>query len=274
LNTYEEFKDSGIEWIGEIPKHWVLLRMKYLCEITTGNKDTEDREENGEYPFFVRSPNVERISSFSFDGEAILTAGDGVGVCKVFHYYKGKFDFHQRVYKLSIFKNVIGKYLFYYIKENFIKVVKKISAKSTVDSLRLHMFQNFLIAIGSEEEQTQIAKYLDYKTSLIDKLIEKNEKLIELLEEKRSAIINQAVIKGLNPDVKMKDSGIEWIGEIPEHWKSTNLKHTTNKITDGSHFSPATVEDGYPYITVMNISNNSIDFENCKYIALEDYVEY
>ncbi len=90
---YPSYKDSGIEWLGEIPENWETKKLKYLCSITTGNKDTENKEPEGKYPFYVRSQTVESINSFSYNGEAILTAGDGVGVGKVFHYVNGKFDF-------------------------------------------------------------------------------------------------------------------------------------------------------------------------------------
>jgi len=80
--------------------------MRFLPEIKTGDKDTENREDSGKYPFYVRSQTVEHISTYSFDGEAILTAGDGVGVGKVFHYVNGKFDYHQRVYKISNFDKI------------------------------------------------------------------------------------------------------------------------------------------------------------------------
>ncbi|MDB5287342.1 MAG: hypothetical protein JWR05_2291 [Mucilaginibacter sp.] len=193
LDNNSVMKDSGIEWYGQMPSHWQLKRMKYLCDIGTGDKDTENREDNGEYPFYVRSQTVERISTYSFDGEAILTAGDGVGVCKVWHYVTGKFDYHQRVYRMSDFSEVLGKYLFYYLKENFEKEVKKLSAKSTVDSLRRPMFQNFLVAFGSEEEQLSIVKFIEQEEARINNIIEKISAEIELLKEYRTALISEVV---------------------------------------------------------------------------------
>ncbi|MEX2364831.1 MAG: restriction endonuclease subunit S [Balneolaceae bacterium] len=193
LNPDAPMKDSGVEWLGEIPEEWKVTRMKYLSDIETGSRDTQDQEPSGEYPFFVRSETVEKINSFSFDREAILTAGDGVGVCKVFHHYAGRFEAHQRVYVLSNFKSVNGRFLFYYIRENFIKEVKKLSAKSTVDSLRRHMFQNFPVSLCSFEEQSQIVSYLDKQTSEIDQLITKEDKKIELLKEYRQSLISEAV---------------------------------------------------------------------------------
>jgi len=193
LDPSVPMKDSRVEWIGEIPKHWKVRRLRYLAAIDTGNKNTVDNEEAGEYQFFVRSQQVEHISTYSYDGEAVLTAGDGVGVGKVFHYVNGKFDFHQRVYKISDFVDIIGKFFYYYIKENFHKEVIKLSAKSTVDSLRLYMFQNFPVAFGTKDEQKQITKFLDSETRKIDSLISKTESQIKKLQEYRQSLISAAV---------------------------------------------------------------------------------
>jgi len=224
-SNYPSYKDSGVEWLGSIPEHWDTSRLKYLCRITTGGKDTENKVDNGVYPFYVRSQTVERINSYSYDGEAILTAGDGVGVGKVFHYVEGKFDFHQRVYMFYKFKQVEGRFLFQYIKNNFYKVALAGVSKSTVDSLRLPLIQNFMIAVPPLQEQQAITNYLDKVTAKMDALIEKQTKLIELLKEKRQAIISTAVTRGLDNTVDMKDSGVVWLGEIPEGWKVTKLRY-------------------------------------------------
>lgn len=193
LNPYVRMKDSGVEWIGEIPGHWEVKRFKFLCYITTGSKNTEDKIENGKFPFYVRSQSPERINSYTFDGEAILTAGDGAGVGKVFHYVNGKFDFHQRVYKFSDFKNVSGKYLFEYLKSNFHNVALNGEAKSTVDSLRLPLIQNFLVSLPPLEEQKLINIYISNINNRIDGSIILIEKEIEKLKEYKSTLINSAV---------------------------------------------------------------------------------
>jgi type I restriction enzyme S subunit len=193
LNPDVPMKDSGIEWLGEVPKHWYVKRMKYLCNIGTGEKDTENREEHGLYPFFVRSQTIERISTYSFDGEAILTAGDGVGVCKVWHYVNEKFDYHQRVYRMSHFHGVVGKFLFFYLKENFEKEVKKLSAKSTVDSLRRPMFQNFPVSYPSIDEQKMIVEHIESEEKRIETLFIKIQQEIELLKEYKTALISEVV---------------------------------------------------------------------------------
>ncbi len=232
MNKYDKYKDSGIDWIGEIPEHWNLQRLKYLTDITTGDKDTVNRDDNGEYPFFVRSKKIERISTYSFDGEAILTAGDG-DIGKIFHYINGKFDFHQRVYKLSHFTNIKGKFLYYFMQSKFYYEVIRISAKATVDSLRLPMLQNFQTTVPSEKEQNNIIAYLDKQTSNIDQLIAQKEQLLKFYEEEKTTIINQAVTKGTKPDAPMKDSGVEWMGEIPENWNTKKLKYIISNLESG-----------------------------------------
>ncbi|EST51924.1 restriction endonuclease subunit S [Brevibacillus panacihumi W25] len=222
---YEEYKDSGVEWIGEVPAYWNLSNLRYLCRIETGSKDTQDNTEEGQYPFFVRSQVVERIDEYTHDDEAVMTAGDGAGVGKVFHYYKGKFASHQRVYIFTKFRRCTAKFLFYYLKSNLAFEVLKWNAKSTVDSLRRPMLTGFVVSLPSLSEQNAITNFLDQRTAEIDSLITDKEKLISLLDEQRQAIITEAITKGLNPNVKMKDSGVEWIGTIPEHWEIKKIKH-------------------------------------------------
>lgn len=193
LDQNAEMKESGVEWIGEIPKGWEVKKLKFLSQIKTGDWDTQDNVEDGKYPFFVRSDTIERMNSYSFDWEAILTAGDGVGVGRVFHHYIGKFAYHQRVYAITDFRWVLGKYLFYFIKDGFHKEVMKLSAKSTVDSLRRPMFLNFPVCFPSIKEQEQIVAYIDKETEYIDTMKAKLEQSIELLQEYKTSLISHAV---------------------------------------------------------------------------------
>ena len=193
LDPNVEMNDSGVEWIGEIPKHWTIVRLRFLCDIKTGGKDTQDNVENGSYPFFVRSPNVERINSFSFDGEAVLTSGDGAGVGKIFHYYVGKFDYHQRVYKFSNFKDVSGKYFYWFLKENFQYEILRWNAKSTVDSVRLPFLQNFPMVLPPIEEQENLLLKIDSIDDRVEKLIQRLMKKIEILKEYRQSLISSVV---------------------------------------------------------------------------------
>jgi len=194
INTQVETKESGVEWLGKIPKHWEVRDLRYLADIDTGGKDTKDAVEDGEYPFFVRSQTEEQIDTYSFDGEAVLTAGDGVGVGDVFHYIDGKFDYHQRVYKISDFiDEVDGRYVYYYLKANLKMEIFKSNAKSTVDSLRMPMFKSFPVAFGDVDEQQEIINHIESQSNRIDNLIKKVMQCIEHLKEYRTALITEAV---------------------------------------------------------------------------------
>lgn len=211
------------------------MRLKFLCSIKTGDRNTEDRRDGGSYPFFVRSQIPEKIDTYSYDGEAILTAGDGAGVGKVYHYINGKFDYHQRVYKFSDFKITLGKYLFHYISSKFYNVALLGSAKSTVDSLRLPLIKDFSVCFPiNPSEQEKIIDFIDKQTNKISKTIRTKEMQISLLKERKQALIQNAVTRGLDPNAPMQDSGIEWIGEIPKHWNIRRAKYLFQEIDERS----------------------------------------
>ena len=140
---------------------WEEKRLGELATVKTGSRDTQDRFEDGIYPFYVRSDTIERINSFAFDGEAILTSGDGVGVGRNFHYVVGKFDYHQRVYAIYEFKeNVLGTYIYMYFSSHFLKRVMRLSAKNSVDSVRMSMITDMPIPLPHPDEQRLIADTL------------------------------------------------------------------------------------------------------------------
>ncbi|GAM63702.1 type I restriction-modification system [Vibrio ishigakensis] len=147
--------------LGEIPEDWHVEKIGSIVSITTGNKNTQDKLNDGKYPFFVRSQKVERINSYSFDGEAVLTAGDGVGTGKIFHYINGKFDYHQRVYLMYNFGERIDGYYFYiYFSNYFYDRIMSMTAKSSVDSVRREMIAEMPIYLPSKAEQKAIATIL------------------------------------------------------------------------------------------------------------------
>lgn len=167
---------------------WEEKAISDIAKVTTGNKDTQNKIETGKYPFFVRSQTVERINSYSFDGEAILTSGDGVGVGKNFHYINGKFDFHQRVYCIYDFdKNVLGKFIYMYFSEHFYKRVMQLSAKNSVDSVRMSMITEMPIYIPSLAEQQKIASCL----SSLDELIKAENDKLEALKGHKKGLMQQ-----------------------------------------------------------------------------------
>ena len=231
-----QMKDSGIPWIGEIPADWETCRLRFLCDIKTGNQDTQDNDPEGMYPFYVRSPIIEKSNIFTFDGEAILMAGDGVGAGKVFHYVDGKYGCHQRVYSLQHISIISRRLLYYYLQNRFYVSIDVANSKSTVDSVRLKMLQDFIVTVPPYQEQSRIADYLDVECAHIDAVIEQTRASIEEYKKLKQAVITQAVTKGIRPNRPMKDSGIEWIGDIPADWRINTVfqffTHVKNKNSE------------------------------------------
>ena len=274
---YEKYKDSGIAWIGEIPEHWEVIKMRFLCSFKTGDKDTINKEDDGKYPFYVRSPKIERINTFTYDGEAVLMAGDGVGAGKVIHYVNGKFDYHQRVYNFHKIKKVQPYLLYLFLQSFFSYKIEEGGAKTTVDSVRLPMIKDFPIVIPTSIEQEQIVKYLDWKCGEIDRIVEVRERQIKLLGELRTSVISRAVTRGLNPNAPLKDSGIDWIGQIPEHWEICRLKNACSlkgRIGWKGLRSEEFEQISYAYlVTGQDFHSAIIDWTKCYQISKERYDE-
>ena len=219
LDPNVRLKPSGVEWLGDVPGHWEVRRLRFLATIGTGSRDTINRRDDGRYPFFVRSQTVERIDTWSFDGEAVLTAGDGAGVGKVFHYVNGKFDYHQRVYKFSGFRGVTGEFFFHYFRSMLRYEVLQGTAKSTVDSLRLPMLQGFAVVLPPHAEQSSIVEYVVKSTADIDTAIARARRQIELIEEYRTRLIADVVTGKL--DVR------EAASELPESdWSDPEMSES------------------------------------------------
>jgi type I restriction enzyme, S subunit len=172
----------------EIPEEWEVNEIQNHVEVTTGSKNTQDKVQNGKYPFYVRSQKIERIDSFSFDEESVLTAGDGVGTGKVFHYVNEKFDLHQRAYKISNFsKNLNGFYFFYYFKRNFFARAMSMNANASVDSIRMDTITKMQILIPPLSEQQKISSIL----SNIDSKITSQEQYKEKLEKLKKSLMQK-----------------------------------------------------------------------------------
>lgn len=185
---------SGVDALGRVPSHWRMIPTRYLCKITTGSEDSGNATDDGEYPFYVRGREILRSNHYSFDGEAVMTPGDGQGgTGKVFHYFKGKFEAHQRVYVFKDFEGISGRY-FYYFLSTFLRPVALAGSNTvTMESLRRPLLADFKIAVPPMEEQVRIIAHLDDQVAKINMLIAEAERLIELSKERRSALITAAV---------------------------------------------------------------------------------
>lgn len=178
--TPKAYKESEL---GQIPEDWGVDKIGNTLSITTGSRNTQDKVNDGTYPFFVRSQNIERINTYSFDGEGVLTAGDGVGTGKIFHYINGKCDIHQRVYLMSNFKQTLDGYYFYIFFSNyFYDRIMSMTAKSSVDSVRREMIADMLIFLPSIKEQKKIASVIK---NLFEEIEVLNIKLNKLLKIKQ-----------------------------------------------------------------------------------------
>lgn len=194
LDSGVPVRQSGSDLLGQIPSTWRLVPTRYLCTITTGGEDSGNASEDGEYPFYVRGRDVLRADAYAFDGEAVMTPGDGQGgTGKVFHYFSGKFQAHQRVYVFINFQGIDGRYFFYYLSTFLRPIALAGSNTVTMESLRRPLLADFPVAVPPLEEQHEIVEYLDEQTDNTDTLITEAERVIELSQERRSALITAAV---------------------------------------------------------------------------------
>lgn len=280
LPKYEQYKDSGVEWLGKVPTHWEFIRMKHLFRDYSKKNQPQAEllsvtQTQGVVPrtwvenrMVMPSGNLESfkfiekgdfaISLRSFEGGLEYCYHDGI-ISPAYTVLKSKRNIHSQYYKY-LFKT------YSFISELQTSVVGIREGKNISYPELSYSF----LPIPPIFEQTLIAQFLDRKTALIDQAIGIKEKQIELLKERRQMLIHKAVTRGLNPDVKMKDSGVEWIGEVPEGWEVKRIKHITNKI--GSGVTPSGggntyLETGIPLLRSQNILFGKIELEGVAFIS-------
>ncbi len=189
VDALKKYKRGVVKTIFERKNQWEKYKISDIAHITTGHSNTQDKVEDGLYPFFIRSQAVAKSNRYLFDGEAVLTIGDGQ-IGKVFHYYVGKFDCHQRVYMLTRFKKTTGKYFYHYFSSFFYDRVIRMSAKNTVDSVRYDMIAEMPIYIPSQEQQQHIVQVLD----LLDARITAAEQLLAAYEKEKNGLLQKMFI--------------------------------------------------------------------------------
>lgn len=240
LPRYEKYKDSGVEWLGKVPEHWGKRRVKNDFLIGRGRVISQDElVDEGFYPVFssqtLNNGCLGYINTFDFDCTQITWTTDGANAGTVF-LRKGKHNC-TNVCGTLLPKGVNNsiEYISYYLSSitEFYKRPDTNGAKIMNNEMAEIVLLAPLLV-----EQEAIADFLDAETFKIDSLITEQQKLIELLKEKRQATISHAVTKGLNPNAKMKDSGVEWLGEVPEHWEIKRLKDSGSEIVDCKNRTP------------------------------------
>jgi len=276
MKRYPKYKDSGIEWIGEIPEHWEVKKLKYFSKIVNGSTPKSGKSEywGGEI-VWVTPNDLGKLNGNLITDSLKKITQLGLNSCGTTLTPKNSIILSTRapIGHIGITdirtctnqgcKTIVhdsskceNKFLFYYLfsSKNTLQSLGQGSTFIELSSQNLKDFQN---PVPLLHEQQIIANYLDHKTHLVDTLIEKKQKLIDLLKEQRTAIINQAVTKGLNPDVKLKDSGIEWLGEIPEHWEVKKGKYLFSIVNGHPPEQINFAEDGqHTYFRVDDLNED------------------
>ncbi|AIC19521.1 restriction endonuclease subunit S [Pseudomonas chlororaphis] len=293
FSAYPEYKDSGVEWLGEVPIHWVLTPIKHLASLNPRKSgfdgDTQQlcsfvpmeklktgvvqldeerciEEVIGGYTYFEDGDVLQAKVTPCFENKNVaiakgLTNGIGFG--------------SSEINVLRPYLGVSPGYLYYRVQEDTYMsfCTSSMIGAGGLKRVPTEVINNFTVAAPEFFEQTQIAHFLDYETARIDALIEEQQRLIELLKEKRQAVISHAVTKGLDPAVPMKDSGAEWLGEVPSHWTATKLKFITNHVVDCPHETPIYDPDGnYLVIRTADLNQGILKSEQMYRLEHDEYI--
>ena len=302
IKKYLKFKNSKVDWIGKIPDHWNITSIKNILEIpiTDGPHTTPklydkgipfisaEAIKNGKIDFSKKRGYISEEDYKTFSQKYVPQLNDiymvksgattgniaKVETEKIFTIWSPLAVFRSNTNK------VIHEYLFLFLQSSNFKTSVEVNwSYGTQQNIGMGVLGNLPILYPTLPEQTQIAKYLDYQTNIIDRLIEKKEKLVILLQEQRKSIINEAVTKGLDPNAKMKDSGIEWLGEIPEGWISSSIKNVSNvkgRIGFRGYTTNDLVKEGEGALTLGAThltSTGKINLNKAVYISWDKYEE-
>ncbi|MDR4506749.1 MAG: restriction endonuclease subunit S [Candidatus Brocadiaceae bacterium] len=298
MKKYPKYKPSDVEWIGEIPEHWEINRLKYEALVQSSNVDKKSNEDEKDVllcnymdvyknefidesmNFMEATATEDEIRRFKIVKGDVLVTKDSETPDDIANPALVKNDLENVVcaYHLTQIrptrKKLYGEYLFRLFQEHKFNGQFQVNANGvTRFGLSISSFSDAYIPLPTTDEQTSIANYLDKKTAQIDQLIAKKQQLIELLKEERTAIINYAVTKGIDPHVKLKPSGlsacghaqagIEWLGDIPEHWEIKKLKYVAN-LKSGDSISADNIrqEDEYPVYVGNGLRGFTSDYSH------------
>jgi len=283
LKPYPKYKDSSIQWVGKIPEEWEVERYKIRFKYVKGRipENLEETNEEGHLPYlsmgylrgneegilYANNPNSIRVSERDL---LLLWDGSNAG-----EFVLGKNGYLSSTMVKLNFKNLNSNFSFYLCK-SFEALLRDLTIGMGIPHVNGDTLGNIRIPLPNSEDQTGIANFLDKKTVKIDYLIEKDKILIELLKERRAALINHAVTKGLNQNVKFKDSGIEWIGKIPEGWEVHKIKNTSyvkGRIGWQGLTSEEYSDEGAYLVTGTDFKNGVIEWDDCHHIGWDRYKE-
>ena len=297
---YEEYKNTGSKWVPEIPIHWEpILFKRVIDQIKDGTHGTHARVNEG-FPFLsaknvlhkgieisdsesmISEKDYKEITANGFPkkDDLLITCVGTIGRTCVYEFDE-PYAFQRSVAFLRLSELAVPKFYKYFVESKTYQSQLEANSKASAQS---GVYMGDLVSTSTvlppKDEQIKIANFLDHETAQIDTLIDKQQTLIQLLKEKRQAVISHAVTKGLNPDAPMKDSGVEWLGEVPEHWRVCSLKHIkakqSNAFVDGPfgsnlksiHF----VDDGDIFVIESNFATTGIiDESKLKNITLSHF---
>ncbi|MEQ0364888.1 restriction endonuclease subunit S [Klebsiella sp. JB_Kp035] len=264
--AYPEYKDSGVEWLGEIPIHWEMLRHKYVAFFTKGKNPTNLLEQplKNTLPYLsmecLRNNTTDKYALISNDVRIALEGqpliiwdGSNAG-----EFVKGKSGILSSTMAAATLTYPLHPQYYWYVCISIEPEMRKNAVGMGIPHVNGDELKSISFSIPSFCEQKQIAVFLDHETAKIDNLIEKQQQLIELLKEKRQAVVSHAVTKGLNPDVPMKDSGVEWLGNVPEHWEVLSFSRFT-RLSQGLQIPQSDrleqqINGAVEYITIRSIN--------------------
>ncbi|ABQ25680.1 restriction endonuclease subunit S [Geotalea uraniireducens] len=285
--AYPEYKDSGEEWLGDVPSHWEVIQIKHLSTVRRGASprpidDAKYFDDEGEYAW-TRIADVTASEMYLFNAPQRLSdLGSSLSVKlepgALFLSIAGtvgkpcitgmKACIHDGFVYFPELK-IPSKFLFYVFAGE--QAYKGLGKFGTQLNLNTDTVGGIKIGCTENSQLEKIVQFLDHETAKIDTLIDKQQQLIKLLKEKRQAVISHAVTKGLNPDAPMKDSGVEWLGEVPEHWDVCLAKFKTHAITDGAHISPDTKNGEHYFVSIKDMCDGLINFEDALLTSKESY---
>lgn len=281
MKPYPKYKPSGVEWLGEVPVGWEVKRLKFLFSWNT--KKTESRDNP------IALENIESWTGryveteSEFDGEGVYFQEGDVLFGKLRPYLAKVYMADRSGEAIGDFfvlhprKEVIGKYASYLIRtRNYIEVIDGSTFGAKMPRASWDFMGSLPFLLPSTSEQQSIVSFLDRETGKIDELISKKEQLIERLKEKRTALISAAVTKGLNPDVRLKPSGVEWLGDVPEHWEVKKVSYTTyvkGRIGWQGLKSDEFIDEGPFLVTGTDFDNGRIFWDRCYHVSPERYAE-
>jgi len=266
MKGYPKYKESGVEWLGEIPEHWFTIKLKYCDSVSMGqspNSSDCNTDQIG-LPFLQGNADFGKLSpsatnwcpcanKIADENDILLSVRAPIGAVNI---ADQKYGIGRGLCAIKAVKS-FTKYRYYEIACRNCEL-QAIGTGTTYKAISSENVNNYFSLTPPIKEQKAIATFLDQKTAQIDSLIEKKKRMIELLKEERAAIINQAVTKGINHDAEMKDSGIEWLGEVPKHWVQKKLKYLVSTTKGFAFKSINFSETGIPVVRASDIKMHTI----------------